>query len=97
MKIVIVFLALTLTACAGDIATRSTVALALACDSYATVLDELTPMRKAGKLSAAAIGRVDKANAALKPVCSKNAIVDPAEGVAIVTQAIGLLKSIRGN
>ena len=97
MKTLAVILALTLAACAGDLATRSTVGLAIACDTYATVLDQLTPMRKAGQLTATAIRRVDSTNAALKPVCGKNALINPAEGIAVVTQAIGLIRSIKGD
>ena len=84
-----------LVGCAGSYQTRSTAALAIACSTYATMLDTLTPMRRAGKLSDSIVRRVDSANQALKPICAKGSTIDPAEGVATVESAIILIKSIK--
>ena len=87
--------ALLLTGCAGTNATRSDVALAIACDTYATALDQITP-RKAS-LSAAVVSRINAANAAVRPACGKDAVMDPSTAVRIVDQGIALLNTVKGS
>ena len=86
---------LMLAACAGTVETRATNALGIACTSFAATLEELAPLRKAGKLSAASVDRVEGAKAVVDPVCLPDAIVDPKEAVGIVRQGIDVLKSIK--
>jgi len=86
---------LALASCAGTADTRATSALAIACDTYATALDQLTP-RKAS-LSDTLKGRIDGANALVKPVCAKDAVIDPAVAVQTVQSGIALLNVIKGN
>ena len=86
-------LPLALAACAGTAETRAVGALAIACDAYATALDQLTP-RKAG-LSAALVVRVDRANALVAPACGADSAVDPAAAVAVVRAGLDLLNAVR--
>lgn len=95
MKALIIVAALALSACAGNLQTRSTAALAIACDTYASVLDQLTPHRAAGKLSPETVKRVSAANVSVAPACAKGSVIDPAEAIAIVERAIALLKTVR--
>lgn len=87
----VLMLALILTACAGSLETRSTNTLAIACDSYATALDQLTPLRADGKLTAVQIARVDAANAIVDPACSSGSVLDPGASIAAVRQGVELL------
>lgn len=87
---------LALSACAGTAETRATDSLAIACDTYATTLDTLAPLKGAGKLSANNIAIVDKANSYVKPVCGSGSVVDPAQAISLVNQAITLVNTIRG-
>jgi hypothetical protein len=96
MKRYLVILAvLALAACAGDTATRATNALGIACDAHATLLEQVTPLRAAGKISASNVSRVDASIAVVRPVCSKDAVVDPATAINIVNSGIELLKSVK--
>ena len=89
-------LLLLLGGCAGTVDVRATNALAIACDTYATVLDQLTPMKAAGKLSAANIARVDTSNGYVKPLCGSGSVVDPATAINTVQQAIQLIVVLKG-
>jgi hypothetical protein len=82
-------------ACAGSNQTRATNSLAIACDAYSTVLDQLTPLRAAGKLSASLVSKVNAVNEKVKPVCGTDSVVDPASAVTMVENAITLLKSVK--
>lgn len=95
-KYLLIIAVLAVSACAGDPATRATNALGVACDGFAVALDQLTPMKAAGKISAANIARVDGAKAAVDKVCLPGAVVDPADAVKVVNQGIALLNQIRG-
>lgn len=96
MKRFLVILAvLALSACAGSPETRGTNALAIACDTHATLLDQIVPLRKAGKISASNVARVDASITVVRPVCSKDAVVDPATAIGIVNSGIELLKSVK--
>lgn len=95
MKALAIVAALALSACAGNLQTRSTVSLAIACDTYASVLDQLTPMRREGKLSPEVVKRVSDANARVAPACDKGSVLDPAYAIDIVERAIALLKTVR--
>ena len=81
-------------ACAGDPATRATATLAAACDTYATVLNQLTLIKS--DLSAETITQVNRANATVKPLCSTGSVVDPAAAVATVQSAIALINRVKG-
>jgi len=83
-----------LSGCAGGADTRGTVALAITCDTYAAVLETLTPMRAAGELSQANIDRVDSANRLVTPACSPDSVLQPAEAIGTVTAAINLIKAV---
>jgi hypothetical protein len=95
MKPLLFIVALALGACSGNLQTRSTVSLAIACDTYATALDQLTPHRAAGKLSASLVSRVDAANRVVSPACAKGSIINPAEAIDTVERGIALLKAVR--
>lgn len=86
-----------LAACAGDPATRATVALGVACDNYAFALDQLAPMAAAGRLSAETIARVNAVNAQVAPLCRSDSLVDPAAAVGTVERAIALINQARSN
>lgn len=97
-KLLIVgLMAVALSACAGTASTRATNGLAIACDTYSAALDQLTPLKAAGKLSASNIAKVDTANSYVKPLCGSGSIVDPASAVSIVQNAIQLVTTIRSN
>lgn len=88
-------LLLVLAACAGTTETRSTTTLAIACDTYATALGQLTPLRAAGKLSDEQVSRVDATNAVVDRACSSGSDLDPAAAVGRVRDGISILESIR--
>lgn len=83
-------------ACAGTAEVRSVASLAIACDSYATVLDQLAPLRAQGKLSEADVSKVDAANALAAPACAPESTLDPAEAVALVKGVNAQLQAILG-
>jgi hypothetical protein len=87
-------LLLVLGACAGTAETRATNALAVACDSYATVLEQLVPFK--ADLTLTQIGRVDAANTIAAVPCSSGSTIDPAEGVGAVKAAINLINAVFG-
>lgn len=87
---------LAMAGCAGTVETRSTNALAIACDNAATVLDQLTPMKVAGKLSAATIARVDNGKKVIDPVCKGGYAGNILSAVGDVEQAIALFTSAKG-
>jgi len=87
---------LALGACSGTAEVRATNALAISCDAFATALDQVTPLRKQGKISADNVKRVDAAIAVVTPVCSKSgAVVDPATAIGVVRQGIDLVNQVR--
>lgn len=83
-----------LTACAGDTQTRATSSLAIACDSVASVLDQLAPRRAAGALSTDAVTKINNTKAVTDKVCLPNSPFDPATAMSIVQNAITILKGI---
>lgn len=85
-----IFIVLSLVGCAGDAQTRATASLAIACDSYATALEQLT-LRKAS-LGASTIASVDQTNKVVSPVCSPGSPFDPAVAVGIVQNALAIIK-----
>ena len=97
MKYLVIAALLVLGACAGTPEVRGTNALAIACDTHATLLDQLTPLRKAGKISASNVTRVDASIAVVKPVCAKDAVVDPATAIGLVNSGIELLKQVKSS
>ena len=97
MKYLAIVALLALGACAGTAEVRATNSLAIACDSFATALDQLTPLRKDGKISADNVKRVDSAIAVVSPVCKSDSVVDPATAVGVVRQGIDLINQVRGS
>jgi hypothetical protein len=93
------FVVLALYGCAGDAQVRSVTTLAIACDTYATALDFLTPMRREGKLTDSQVSRIDDANKALKPLCDVKAPKGEKfsrKAIDAVNSGIELLNTIRG-
>ena len=84
-----------LSACVGDAATRAAAALAITCDTYAAALEQLTPLRKAGKLSDANVTRIDNTNEQVTPICKTDSVLDPADVVGTVQAAVSLLTVAR--
>lgn len=82
-------------ACAGDAATRATATLAITCDTYAAMLEQLTPLRAAGELSDANIARVNAANKQVTPICGTGSALDPADAIDTVKAAIDLIAAAR--
>lgn len=91
---VILAVGLVIVACAGTPATRATNALAVSCDTYATALAQLAPLRAADALTAAQVTRVDATNAAVDPLCSSGSVIDPSAAVGTVQSAITILEGI---
>ena len=87
-------LLLVLAGCAGSAETRANNALAVACDSYATVLEQLVPFK--ADLTLTQVGRVDAANTIAAVPCSSGSAMDPAAAVGAVNAAIGLIKAVTG-
>lgn len=92
-KIAILAGGLALAGCAGSTDTRSVNALAIACDTYATALEQVTPYK--AKMTANQIVRVDTANEVVGQACASDSTVDPREGVAVVSQGIALVQQIK--
>lgn len=86
-------LALLLMGCAGTADTRATNAVAIACDSYATLLEGLTPYK--AEMTVAQAERVNATNLLVDPVCLPGSMIDPAAGVQTVREGIGLLRNLR--
>lgn len=95
MKYIVIGLALLAAACTGTAETRATNALAISCDVYGTVLEELTPLRADGTLSDSHIERINQANELVDPACMPDSDVDPAEAVQTVREGVNLLKTIK--
>lgn len=95
MKYLLIAGMLALGACAGTVETRGTNALAIACDTYATVLDQLTPLRRENKIPDDMERRVNAANSAVDTVCLPGSPVDPADAIGTVREGIDLLKSVK--
>lgn len=86
--------AVLLAACAGDVQTRATSSLAIACDSVASVLDQLAPRRVSGALSADTVIKISNTKAVTDKVCLPDSPFDPATAASIVQNAITILKGI---
>ncbi len=70
-------------------------ALAEACDSYASALDQITPMKAEGKLSAGTVQAVEVTNSLTHPLCSTGAAPDDLEAaISAVSAASVQLKAI---
>jgi len=98
MKRYLVILAiLGLAACAGDAATRATNSLAISCDTYATLLDQINPLIAKGTVPLPAAERVAATNKLVAKACSKEErVAEPAEVIGVVNSGIDLLKSVKG-
>lgn len=81
-------------ACAGTAPTRATVALGIACDSIATSLDQLAPLRSAGRLSAVEVAVVTRVRDTTAPACAKDSLLDPVAAVAMVETSAAQLRTI---
>lgn len=97
MKHLVIVALLVLSACAGTAEVRATNSLAIACDSFATALDQITPLRREGKVSADNVKRVDAAIAVVSPVCKSDSVVDPATAIGVVRQGIDLINQVKGS
>jgi len=95
MKYLAIAAVLFVTACAGDPATRATSGLAIACDTYATILEQLTSYK--GKLSDTVVSRVDGANEMTAPACAVDSTMDPGKAINLVYTGIDLLKAAKGS
>jgi hypothetical protein len=83
-------------ACQGTDEVRAVASLAIACDTYASVLDQLTPLRAQGKLSEGDISRVDTANAVAARACSPDSSLDPSHAVTVVKEVNAQLQALLG-
>lgn len=97
MKKLIIVLTVVLAGCAGTASTRAVNALGIACDSYATLLEQVSPLAKDGKLGQTNIDRISSTNKIVDKACLPGSKVDPAEAVETVAAGIDLLKNIKGN
>jgi len=83
---------------AGCAASQQTQTLATACDSYATALDNLTPLRAAGKLSVATVAAVNNVNVLTDPICKNS---KPPSNVSAAISAVGAaavqLEAVKGS
>lgn len=96
MKRFLVILAvLALGACAGTPDVRATNALAVACDTYATLSDQVNPLIAQRKLSTDSVKRISAADNVVKPVCGSDSIVDPATAINVVLQGVDLLRAVK--
>lgn len=96
MRLIACLLALGLAGC-PSVRQPATMTVADACNSYANALDQLTPLKKAGKLSASQLHSVDVANALADPVCrSPVPPTDVASAASLVVQETQVILSITG-
>lgn len=92
-RYLIIIALLALGACAGDAATRATNALATVCDSHASVLKQLTPYK--AKMSPGNVAKVDASVTIARPVCSKDAVVDPKTAIGVAQSALDMLNQVK--
>ena len=85
---------LAVTACAGTSQTRATNALAIACDGYATALEQATPFKP--KMSVDTVKRIDSANEKVAQVCKPGISDAISDAITLVEQATNLIKTARG-
>lgn len=83
-----------LAGCAGSTATKATNSVAIACDSYQTLLVQATALKKNGKLTAKQVSTIDSLNKATDVVCLPNSPIDPAAATGVVESAITVIKGI---
>lgn len=95
-RYLLAFAPLALAACVGTPEVRATNALAIACDTYATALEQITPLRAAGSLSASQVARVSATNLLVDPACSTGSLLNPASAIQTVRAGIGLLNVVKG-
>ena len=95
MKHLAIIVLLFVSACAGDPGTRATSGLAIACDTYATLLEQLTIYK--GQLSASVVARIDSANKLTDPACSVGSAMNPGAAINLVYSGIELLKAAKGS
>ena len=82
-----------LAACAGTADTRAVNALAIACDTYSTALEQATIYK--ADMTANQIHRIDTANDLVGRACASDSTIDPRDGVAVVEQGIALVKTVK--
>lgn len=87
-----IVLVLALVACQGDAKTRATASLAVACETYATALEQAA-LRKP-TMSVTQVATVDRVRAVVNPICLPGSQVDPAAAVGFVQSSVTLLKSL---
>lgn len=81
--------------CAGTDQTKAVTSLAIACDSYATMLDQLTPQKP--KMSKENVARVNAVNEVVTPACKKDSPFDPAAVVSTVENGLKILSAIKAS
>ena len=83
---------LALAGCAGSAETRSEVALGIACDNFAAVLERAAIRRKAGELPPQAVSSITSIRDRVKPFCGSDAVVEsPGDYVGIVRTAVATI------
>ena len=90
-----VVLILFLASCAGSASVRSVAALSIACDTYATTLDQVTDLQEQGLLTEAVMVRVDRSNEMAKRACAADSTLDPSDAVNTVDSVVDLLRAVK--
>lgn len=88
-------LLLAVSACKGTDQTKAVTSLAIACNSYATMLDQLTP--KKPTMSKENVARIDAVNQVVSPACKKDSPFDPAAVVATVENGLQILSVLKAS
>ncbi len=95
-KLCVLLVLLAVAGCASNKAT-ATYSVAVACNSSANALDQLTPLKAANKLSAAEIKSVDTANSLVDPVCMTGVVpTDQTSAANLVLQEVQVILAIAG-
>lgn len=89
-----ILLTVALTGCSGTLQTKAVTSVAIACDTYAEVLDKATDLLLAGKLSPGQVDTIGRVNRVTDAVCMPDSPIDPAAAVRVVESAIATVKEI---
>jgi hypothetical protein len=85
LRVVALYAMVVLAGCAETPKGQAIVTLADTCNSYATALDKLTPLKVQGQLSASEISTVDNINTLTGPLCSSGTVpANPGDAVTFV-------------
>lgn len=91
--IAVLFAVALLAACAGTADTRAVNGLAIACETYATALEQATVYK--AKMTVEHVERINVANDLVGRACASDSTIDPRDGVAVVEQSIALVKTVK--